>query len=82
MRIREILREEGGFQMKLSSSESSDYMNDGGDSSGSPKETRKRHKDIAKRYNVNIVDDYDEYLNSGKKETDKEKSPLTKVPKK
>lgn len=82
MKISDIINEAGKFQMKLSSKNADDYTKQEHKTSDSPQETQKRHKEIAGRYNVNIVDDYDRYISSGSKPTDQEKSPLTKSPRK
>ena len=81
MRLHEIISEEaqrGKFTMKLSSSESDDYMGTEDDTSDNPEETRRRFRRIADRYGVNVVDDYDEYVHSDNKRTDGEISPLSK----
>lgn len=82
MKIYEILTERGEFTMKLSSKNADDYLKQSHKSSKSHKETRKRHKKIADRYDVNIVDDYDRYVASGSKSTDGAVGPLTNSPRK
>lgn len=82
MKISDIITEAGKFQMKLSSKNADDYLKDQHKSSKSPSETQKRHREIASRYDVNIVDDYDNYIESGSKPTDGAQGPLSKSPRK
>lgn len=72
------------FQMKLSSASADDYVSDKKKKIiTDPKELRKKLVKIGDRYNVNIVDDYEDYVyNKGKTKTDGAQSPLSKSPRK